>query len=85
MGFRSSVAGLDGQAGGARFTIVLCLFRRPLQIVTAFSGDECWNPNVANRDFDDFFPHRSTAVTDGLSQTMLVGETSRLRVTPSPC
>lgn len=51
-------------------------------IVAYFSGPECWQQDVGNGAFDDLASYRAADMTDGLSQTIFVGETARFRRDP---
>jgi prepilin-type N-terminal cleavage/methylation domain-containing protein/prepilin-type processing-associated H-X9-DG protein len=46
--------------------------------ITAYiSGPDCWQQDFGNGAFDDYTSYRPSDVTDGLSQTIFVGETNR--------
>ncbi len=51
-------------------------------IVAYISGPECWNQDIGNGAFDDYSAYRGATFTDGLSNTIFVGETSRFRNDP---
>ena len=53
-------------------------------IVAYFSGPECWQQDIGNGAFDDLSAYRAADMTDGLSQTVFIGETARLRNDPDP-
>jgi prepilin-type N-terminal cleavage/methylation domain-containing protein/prepilin-type processing-associated H-X9-DG protein len=53
-------------------------------IVAYFSGPDCWQQDYGNGAFDDYTAYRSADITDGLSQTIFVGETSRFLNDPDP-
>ncbi|OJW19407.1 MAG: hypothetical protein BGO49_08750 [Planctomycetales bacterium 71-10] len=49
-----------------------------------YAGPECWQGEVSNGAFGDSTSHRISSFTDGTSNTILVGETSRFRNDPDP-
>jgi prepilin-type N-terminal cleavage/methylation domain-containing protein/prepilin-type processing-associated H-X9-DG protein len=51
-------------------------------IVAYFSGPDCWQQDPGNGPFDDLQSYRVAQVTDGMSQTIFVGEASRFRNDP---
>ncbi len=53
-------------------------------IVAYFSGPDCWQQDVGNGPFDDATVYAPASVVDGLSQTIFVGETGRLKNDPDP-
>ena len=52
------------------------LFYRP--------GPDCWQQEQGNGSFDSGFAYRIQQFADGMSQTLLVGESARLRNDPDP-
>ena len=48
------------------------------------SGPDCWQQDPGNGAFDDSTAYRAAQFTDGLSNTILVGESSRFRNDPDP-
>jgi prepilin-type N-terminal cleavage/methylation domain-containing protein/prepilin-type processing-associated H-X9-DG protein len=53
-------------------------------VVAYFSGPDCWQQDVGNGPFDDATVYTPLSVRDGLSQTIFVGETARLKNDPDP-
>lgn len=53
-------------------------------VVAYIAGPDCWQQDFGNGAFDDFTSYRAASFTDGLSQTIFVGETSRFRNDPDP-
>jgi len=53
-------------------------------VVAYISGPDCWQQDPGNGAFDDFTSYRPADFSDGLSQTIFVGETSRFRDDPDP-
>src|SRR5262249_36922290 len=48
------------------------------------SGPDCWQRDPGNGAFDDVVAYRVAQVSDGMSQTIFVGESSRFRNDPDP-
>src|SRR5262249_22853207 len=46
-------------------------------IVAYFSGPDCWQQDAGNGPFDDLTSYSVAQVSDGMSQTIFVGESSR--------
>ena len=46
-------------------------------VVAYFDGPDCWQQDPGNGAFDDASAYPASSFTDGLSQTIFVGETSR--------
>ena len=53
-------------------------------VVAYYSGPECWQQEIGNGAFDDATVYAIPSFTDGLSQTILVGETARFSNEPDP-
>jgi prepilin-type N-terminal cleavage/methylation domain-containing protein len=53
-------------------------------IVAYIAGPDCWQQDLGNGAFDDFTSYRAASFNDGLSQTIFIGETSRLKNDPDP-
>ncbi len=53
-------------------------------VVAYVSGPDCWQQDPGNGPFDDFTSYRVASVKDGMSQTIFVGETARLKKDPDP-
>ncbi len=53
-------------------------------VVAYYSGPDCWQQDVGNGAFDDATVYAPMNVRDGLSQTIFVGETGRMRNDPDP-
>jgi prepilin-type N-terminal cleavage/methylation domain-containing protein/prepilin-type processing-associated H-X9-DG protein len=51
-------------------------------ITAYYSGPDCWQQDAGNGPFDDYTSYRVAQVTDGMSQTIFVGEASRFRNDP---
>lgn len=47
-------------------------------------GPDCWQQEKGNGMFDTFSAYRVSQVSDGMSQTILMGETSRFKNDPDP-
>ncbi len=46
-------------------------------VVAYYSGPDCWQQDPGNGAFDDATVYRTSSFRDGLSQTIVVGETAR--------
>ena len=53
-------------------------------VVAYYSGPDCWQQDLGNGAFDDATSYGSASFRDGLSSTILVGETSRFPGDPDP-
>jgi prepilin-type N-terminal cleavage/methylation domain-containing protein/prepilin-type processing-associated H-X9-DG protein len=53
-------------------------------IVAYISGPDCWQQDVGNGAFDDLTSYRVSNFKDGVSHTILVGETARFKNDPDP-
>ncbi len=53
-------------------------------VVAYYSGPDCWQQDAGNGAFDDATSYQPGSFTDGLSQTLFVGETARFRNEPDP-
>ncbi len=50
--------------------------------IAYYAGPSCWNQDIGNGAFDDYTAYAASAFTDGLSNTIFVGECSRFQNDP---